>query len=384
MAGKKGVMQKTSWWQNRKLGLSLWAFVAAVAAPVLLTGCATPIYLAKLGWGQARIILHTKPNDSVLDDPRVDLDIKEKIRLILETKTYGEEEIGLAKTSNFLGFYQVKGPCLVYVVSACPKDRLKSHQWWFPITGKVTTKGFFHGKEAQREKEKLERKGLDVFVQGAQAYSTLGWFKDPIFSTMLDQNPVLIMNVVLHELTHATVFFRDELDFNEQIANFVGCQGAVDFSGKKFGPGSSAQKWARGVMDDGVLFARFVRRVCQRLSELYARPLSAVVKRQEREEIFLEAKEDFKALRAQFKTSFYRGFEEVRLNNAAVLAMARYVANIELIQSVHEKLGKDLEKTVAFFKQMKAEGVSDPHGYVATWLGERDPKEAASVHEDDE
>jgi len=374
----------TSWWLRYGFDQSRWVLAPIVAALFFLSGCAKPIYLAKLGWGQAKVILHTKSNDSVLDDPGVDLTVKEKIRLILETKTYGEEKIGLAETSNFLGFYQVKGPCLVYVVSACPKGRLKSHEWWFPITGKVTTKGFFHDKEARREKEKLERKGLDVFVQGAQAYSTLGWFKDPIFSTILHQDPVLIMNVVLHELTHATVFFKDELDFNEQIANFVGCQGAVDFSGEKFGPGSSAQEWARGVMDDGILFARFMRGICQRLSELYAQPLSAAVKLREREQIFLEAKEEFKALREQFRTDFYLGFEEVRLNNAAVLAMARYVANIEQIQRVYEKLGKDLSKTVAFFKRMESEGVSDPQGYLATWLGEKDAKEAVSLHQDDE
>jgi len=377
-------MQTISWWCHCKSGLSRWALVGAVAAGFTFSGCATPVYLAKLGWGQAGIILHTKPNDAVLDDPAVDPSVKEKIGLVLEAKAYGEEEIGLAETSNFLGFYQVQGPCLLYVVSACPKDRLESHHWWFPITGKVTTKGFFRHDDALREKKKLEGKGLDVFVQGAQAYSTLGWFKDPVFSTMLPQDRAVLVNVVIHELTHATVFFKDQMDFNEQIAHFVGCQGAVDFSGVRFGPGSPDQERAQGIMDDGILFARFMRGVCRRLNDLYTQPLPLTFKIEERENIFREVKQEFERLREQFRTDFYLGFEDVRLNNAVVLAMARYVANIEQIQKTYEELGKSLRKTVAFFKQLEKEKVSNPEGYLSTWLREKGSGDAGSLHHDEE
>ena len=377
-------MQRISWWGHCKSGLSRWALVGAVAAGFTFSGCATPVYLAKLGWGQAGIILHTKPNDAVLDDPAVDPSVKEKIGLVLEAKAYGEEKIGLAETSNFLGFYQVQGPCLLYVVSACPKDRLGSHRWWFPITGQVTTKGFFRHHDALREKRKLEEKGLDVFVQGAQAYSTLGWFKDPIFSTMLTQDRAALVNVVIHELTHATVFFKDQMDFNEQIATFVGCQGAVDFSGVRFGPGSPDQERAQGIMDDGILFARFMRGVFRRLNHLYTQPLSLTSKLEEREDIFREVKQDFARLREQFKTDFYLGFEDVRLNNAVVLAMARYVANIKQIQKAYAKLGKDLRKTVAFFRRLEKKGVSDPEGYLSAWLREKGSGEAGTLHPDEE
>ncbi len=377
-------MQTTSWWCHCKFGLSRWVLVGAVAAGFTFSGCATPVYLAKLGWGQAGIILHTKPNEAVLDDPAVDPSVKEKIGLVLEAKAYGEEEIGLAETSNFLGFYQVEGPCLLYVVSACPKGRLESHRWWFPITGKVTTKGFFRHADALREKKRLEGKGLDVFVQGAQAYSTLGWFKDPVFSTMLAQDRAVLVNVVIHELTHATVFFKDQMDFNEQIAYFVGCQGAVDFWGVRFGPGSPDQERAQGIMDDGILFARFMRGVCRRLNDLYTQPLPLTFKLEERENIFREVKQEFKRLREQFRTDFYLGFEDVRLNNAVVLAMARYVANIEQIQNAYEALEKDLSKTVAFFKQLENEKVSDPEDYLSMWLKERGSGEADSLHHDEE
>ncbi|NIS71958.1 MAG: hypothetical protein GTO12_24435 [Proteobacteria bacterium] len=355
------------------------AFCLILSTFLYFSGCATSLYLAKLGRGQARVILGSRSIGSVLEDPAVDESIKEKIRLVVEAKTYGEERIGLAKTSNFQRFYHVEGSSLLYVVSACPKDRLEPYQWWFPITGRVTVKGFFSQKDAIREKEKLERKGLDVFVQGAQAYSTLGWFKDPIFSTSLNYDRALVVHVVLHELTHNTVFFKDQFDFNEQIAFFVGGQGAVDFIGVKFGNASPLQKRAMGLIEDGVLFSRFIGEVFQKLKNFYSRPVSPAVKVRDREILFREAKEVFKILKKQLKTDRYLGFEEVKLNNAAILALSRYVADIEQIQRLYEELDRDLTRTVAFFKEIQKAGVKDPHDYVMRWLKARGLE--GSIHE---
>jgi predicted aminopeptidase len=354
-------------------------FRPGIFAPILIvafvfysTGCATSLYLVELGRGQARIIFHSRPNESVLQDPAIDESVKEKIRLVNQAKAYGEEEIGLAKTSNFTRFYQVQGPSLIYVLSASPEDRLESYEWWFPITGRVTAKGFFDRKNADREGEKLEKKGLDVFVQGAQAYSTLGWFKDPIFSTTLSYDPAMIVNVVVHELTHNTVFFKDQLDFNEQVAYFVGGQGAIDFTGAKFGVGSPVQKRAIGLLEDGVLFSRFINGLFDELKDLYSRSLPSNVKLREREIVFLKTKKAFGILRKQLRTDLYLGFENVKLNNAAVLAFGRYVADIEQIQRVYELLGRDLRRTVRLFKEMERSGVKDPQNYLVKWLKERE------------
>jgi predicted aminopeptidase len=353
-----------------------------VASGFYLCGCSSSLYLAKLGWGQANILIHSRSNQAVLEDPGIEESIKEKIRLVMDAKIYGEKAIGLAKTSNFTKFYQVEGSSLLYVVSASPRDRLEPYQWWFPVTGRVTMKGFFSYQDAIRERDKLERKGFDVFLQGARAYSTLGWFRDPIFSTMLDQDPAMVANVVIHELTHATVFFKDQLDFNEQIANFVGGQGAVDFTAAKFGVGSIFQKRAIGFLEDSVLFSQFMRGVYQKLDDLYARPVPSAVKLREREILFLEAKEAFNGLKRSLKTDFYLGFEQIRLNNAAVLALGRYIASIEQIQKVYEKLGRDLGRTVRFFKGIQKSGIKNPQDYVARWLEAEELEESLLLGQD--
>ncbi len=347
---------------------SVLPFCLTLGTAFFLTGCATSLYLAKLGRGQAKILLNSRSVETVLKDPATEESIKDKIKLVIEAKKYGEKVIGLAETSSFQKFYHVEGSSLLYVVTASPKDRLEPYQWWFPITGRVTTKGFFSREDALREGERLERKGLDVFVQGAQAYSTLGWFKDPIFSTTLRYEPAVVVHVVLHELTHSTIFFKDQFDFNEQIAYFVGAQGAVDFMGTKYGVGSAIQKRAIGLLEDGIVFSRFMRGLFRELKELYARPLSPKVKLENREVLFLKAKERFRALKKSLKTDLYLGFEAVKLNNAAVLAFARYVADIEQIERVYERLDKNLRKTVAFLEEIEKSGVTDPQTFLARWL----------------
>ena len=361
-----------------RIPLRMLTSVFAIAFVCFLSGCSTPLYVAKLGWGQAGILLHSKPNQTVLNDPTVKESVKEKIRLVIEAKTYGEEQIGLAETSSFSRFYQVEGPSLLYLVSASPRDRLEPYQWWFPITGRVTAKGFFRYEDALREADRLERRGFDIFLQGAQAYSTLGWFKDPIFSTMLRQDPALIVNVVIHELTHATVFFKNQLDFNEQLASFVGGQGAIDFVETKFGPGSVYERRATGLLEDGVLFAGFMKGVHHRLDEFYSGPGLLSEKLRGREAVFRQVKTEFETLKGQLKTDFYEGFEAIDLNNAVVLALGRYVANIEQIQRVYETLDRDLKRTVAFFVRIRKRGVTDPQGYVAGWLREKESEDSVS------
>ncbi|MBW2059427.1 MAG: aminopeptidase [Deltaproteobacteria bacterium] len=363
---------------THRFSLRVAALIPALAPTLILLGCSTPLYLAKLGWGEAKIVLRSRPNDRVLGDPAVEESTKEKIRLVMEAKAYGEKSIGLDRTSNFSTFYQVEGPSLLYVVTASRKDRLEAYSWWFPITGRVTEKGFFGYRDALKEKERLRARGLDVYVQGAQAYSTLGWFKDPIFSTMLDQDPAMVVNVVLHEMTHATVFFKGELDFNEQLATFVGGQGSVDFTGIKFGAGSPVQRRAEGFIQDSILFARFIDALRGRLEEIYSLPIPLEAKLERREAVFLQAKKEFKEIEGRLRTDLYTGFESVPLNNASVLALGRYVAHVEGIQRVYEELGRSLKKTVSFFKELKRKGVAHPRTYMAHWLEEKRSEKSAS------
>src|SRR4030042_4727512 len=213
---------------------SMRSFLFLTFISLSLTGCGNLFYLSKLGWHQSFITFHSVPVQEVLEQEGVEDEAKEKIRFVQEVKRYGEEKLGLTRTRSYSKFFEVKDSVL-HVITASEKDRLQLYHWDFPITGKVTYKSFFTKEDVLKEKRFLEIKGYDTFIQKAGAYSTLGWLKDPIFSSMLQWEEATLANLILHEMVHATLYFKGQTDLNEQMATFVGNHGAIHFLTEKYG-----------------------------------------------------------------------------------------------------------------------------------------------------
>jgi predicted aminopeptidase len=236
--------------------------------------------------------------------------------------------------------------------------------------GKVTYKSFFTADEALKEKDLLDRKGYDTFLQQAAAYSTLGWLKDPIFSSILEWNEGALANLILHEMAHATVYFKDRTDFNEQLATFIGNQGAIDFLTERYGPESKEVREAIHHHEDDVLFSGWTDQACQQLSAYYGREISKEEKLKGREILFRSIQEDFQKMKGQFKTEEYRNVDKMGLNNAVLLAYRRYFYRIEKFEALYEYFGKDLKRVVAFLKEIHA-SKEEPSSFLDRWMTER-------------
>jgi predicted aminopeptidase len=346
---------------------TLKPFLILTLLSLSLTGCGNLLYLSKLGWHQSSITFHSVPVQEVLENEGVSHEAKEKIRFIQEVKGYGEEKLGLNRTKSYSKYFGVKDSVL-HVITASEKDCLRYYYWNFPITGKVTYKSFFTKEGALKEKRFLEGKGYDTFVQQAGAYSTLGWLKDPIFSSMLRWEEATLANLILHEMTHTTIYFKGQTDFNEQMATFVGNRGAIDFLAEKYGKGSIEVFEAIYNQEDDLLFSRWIDQACQRLSDFYSKDISREEKIKGREEIFCSLKEEFEKI--SFKTDCYKNFGKKDLNNSVLLAYRRYVHRLENFDVVYEYLGNDLRRMIEFFKEIRASG-EEPSSYVERWMKER-------------
>ena len=326
-----------------------------IPCALLPLGCGSTLYLMKLGWHQASVIYHSVAVPDVLENPSVDAPVKEKIRFIQEVKQYGEQALGLKRTKSYTSYFEGKGPIL-HVITACEKDRFKLRTWSFPITGEVTYKGFFTPEDADRERCSLEGEGLDTFVQQVCAYSTLGWLRDPIFSSMLTWSHATLANVVLHEMAHATIYFKGETSLNEQLATFIGNQGAIAFLSGRYGANSEEVRKAIALQEDDLLLSRWIDQACGRLSSLYTSDLPREQKLSEREKIFRSLKEDFEETKGQFKTDSYKGLEKVDLNNATLMAYRQYVHGLERFEALYEDRGRDLRKVVESLQEMQRSG----------------------------
>jgi predicted aminopeptidase len=185
--------------------------------------------------GQLKIVYSARPFDEVLKDAAVPDSVKTKLHLIEEIKRYAEDSLGINKSDNYQSFYDQKGKPAIYVITACEPFELKEYEWSFPFLGSFSYKGFFNLERAKKEEAELKKTGLDTDLGTASGWSTLGWFKDPVLSGMLKRKEGSLANLIIHELTHGTLYIKDSVDYNENLASFIGDKGAIKFLRFKYG-----------------------------------------------------------------------------------------------------------------------------------------------------
>ncbi|HET6989884.1 MAG TPA: aminopeptidase, partial [Bacteroidia bacterium] len=195
----------------------------------------TLTYGMRMAKGQLTLVMNARPIKEVLTDPAVPDSVKNKLKLIEEIREFAFDKIGLKRTGNYTTFYDQHGQRIIYVVTACKPFALEPHLWHFPVLGDVPYKGFFNSEKAKQEEAGLKSQGLDTDISGASGWSTLGFFKDPVLSQMLNNNEGELAELIIHELTHGTIFIKGDVEYNENLASFIGFKGAVLFLKEKYG-----------------------------------------------------------------------------------------------------------------------------------------------------
>ncbi len=195
----------------------------------------TLVYSVKQGIGQARILINAVPVEEYLADPTVPDSLKTRVLLVQEIRQYAFDSLGLTRNDNYSTVYDHGFAPLMYVVTANEPYSLEPYEWSFPFFGGFPYKGYFGYPRAKKEYDRRKAEGLDVGIRTTTAWSTLGWFSDPILTGMLDRGEGELADLIIHELTHGTLFVPDSVEFNENLANFVGHEGALRFLADRFG-----------------------------------------------------------------------------------------------------------------------------------------------------
>ena len=283
----------------------------------------------------------------------------EQIRLIQQVKNYAEKELGVKKTDNYGKIYSRPMKQVLQVVCACPKDAFKLKTWWFPVVGRMPYLGFFSHEKAQREKEKLEKQGYDVVIRDAEAYSTLGWFNDPITMNMLDRSPVVLADTIIHELTHVTVYVKGQGSFNEGLALFMGRLGAAQFLQSTRGPDHPESQLARHIVHDERLFSDFLDGLLKDLESFYSSPITHQEKIAGREKVYLQGLERFQKIKPRLKTTIFWNFGQSEINNAELLSIALYHRYFSIFEATYALNNGNLKSTLHFFVRLARESQGD-------------------------
>lgn len=333
--------------------------------PVLVAAGAaacSPVYVVKAGLAELEILGNRRPLAEVVLDPATDETTRGVLTLVMEAREFAQSELGLDVGGSYTSYTRLRSDTLALVLSAAYRDRLAARTWWFPVVGHVPYRGFFSEDDARDAQQELESEGFDTYLRPTSAFSTLGWFDDPLLSSMVSDDVVEVVTTVLHELSHNHLFVPGRVTFNESFATFVGRAAAAEFFCTRPGGGPDTV-WCRRAQArwrDTQRFSVFLDGFVTDLEALYGdEGMTSDEKIRMREELFRRAQERFRSeVAPDLESLTFSSFTRLPLNNATLLSRVRYYHRLPDFEALREARGGLRDAVEAI--RVGVESVEDP------------------------
>jgi predicted aminopeptidase len=344
-----------------------WRLLAASGVAALTVGCSQLGYFVQAAHGQFTLLSEAKPIDDWLTNPEVSDKLKTKLAAVQKIRKFAAQELGLPNNSSYTTYADLKRPYVLWNIVATPELSLEPKKWCFPVAGCVNYRGYYHKEEALAYAKELRREHYDVQVGGVPAYSTLGYFSDPVLSTFIQYPEGELARLVFHELAHQVVYVAGDSRFNESFAV------AVEEAG--------VERWMETYGDDKMRkayneyegrkrgFLALLMKCRDELEENYARDASDDEKRARKAEIFQQLKDEYQVLKASWGgyAGYDRWFAEP-LSNAHLAAIATYQDFVPGFRALLAQ-ERSFPKFYAAVKHLAAQDKTERHHELAL-LGE--------------
>lgn len=313
-------------------------------------------FLTRAGFEETRILQSRQPIPTVVADPTIPAPTRDALTLVLSVRDYAAE-LGLKAKATYTTYAEVDRDTLLLVLSASRRECLCPYIWRYPIVGRVPYKGFFDFAMAHRAAARLDADGYDTYLRPSGAFSTLGWFNDPLLSTALTRDSVELAATVFHEIAHNTLYVPSATAFNESFAQMVGYLAAAEFFASRGEAVASAR--ARDRWHDEVLLAGYYGDLRTRLDSVYGAGLDSAAVEAGRREVSGWARDRLGAMADSLRT--YRvDPTDQPINNARILARGLYRTELDRFDAWYRRYGAEVRTSVAALRELErgAEGDS--------------------------
>jgi predicted aminopeptidase len=307
-------------------------------------------YVSRAGFEEIRILQNREPIAELAADRATDPAVRHALRLVLESRDYAAS-VGLEAKETYTTYSDVGRDTLLLVLQAAPRDCICPYTWKYPIVGRIPYKGFFDTRAARREADRLAALGYDVYLRPSGAFSTLGWFNDPLLSTAISRDSVELAATVFHEIAHNTLYVKSATPFNESFAQFVGYRSAESFFAMRSDSANARQ--AANRLHDEMVLGEFYAALIARLDSLYAtRPDSAALETGRRE-AGAWAREQLQGPVGERLRTFKLGnLPERPVNNARLIGATLYRTKLDLFDAWFDRHGRDVRESVRGLEEL--------------------------------
>lgn len=323
----------------------IWAIAVFFIITTTICGCSDIHYLSQATAGHLRIMSARVPIENVLKANDLDPESRDKLKMVLEARSYASERLGLPKNKSYTLYSETDRRYLGWNVYVAPKFSIEPMKWCFPVAGCVAYRGYFSKKEAIEFARKMKERNFDVFVTPFDGYSTLGWYDDPVLSTQLRLNQIDLAGLVFHELAHQKFYVPGDSRFNEAFAVTVERAGTLQwlkFKNRDDLISKAQQMWAEEDRYNAI-----VLKVRQRLADLYHSGLDSRAMEEKKALIFANLKSE---LNCNDTESPQSNGETSELNNAYIASIDTYYLLLPAFQNILDSVAGNLPE---FYKKVE-------------------------------
>lgn len=305
--------------------------------------------------GQLQIISNAEDFTTALISQEYTEEQKEKIKLIAEIKHFAIDSLGLKESKSYQKIYNQHNKNVLWTITACKAFEFKPYQWKFPFLGNVPYKGFFNYEKGKSEANEIKSMGYDTEYSAVSGWSTLGWFGDPILSNMLKRSEGSLADLIIHELTHRTIYIKNEVDYNENLATFIGNKGALMFLNSKYDVNSKESIEFLNLQKDRKKYVVHILRGCNHLDSLYKKfkpELSSELKNSIKNDQILKIITTIDTIQFINPKKFKWDLEKNEIpNNTFFMSYLRYRKKQNSFDSILEtKFDNDIRKLIKYIK----------------------------------